>query len=216
MMRFARYSGLRDQRKGPVVTSATAGCDGSMFVPAARMVRAPQAMSAAPPSTKTIPTMRDGSAGNSCRGTNQCHTRPNTSAPTTRSGGNAMTPAVTVFRSAIEVSGRRGLGGALGGAGGADDGVDAALDIVIRGRPRGYTDAHRGPAVPDGAAAPARAVRLDRGDHPRGALGVAEADQHLIKHDVGENLEAGLLERGGEPPRVPAGSVDELGDAALA
>src|SRR6185312_6294156 len=216
MIRIARYSGLRDQRNGPVVTNASAGCEGSMFVPAARMVRAPQAIIAAPTSTNTIPTMRDGTGGNGCRGTNQCHTRPNTSAPTTRSGGNAMTPAVSVFRSAIEVSGRRGVGDTLGGAGGADDGVDAALDIVIRGRPRRHADAHRGPAVPDGAAAPARAVRLDRGDHPRGALGVAEADQHLVEHDVGENLEAGLLERGGEPPCVPAGSVDELGDAALA
>src|SRR6185437_16898226 len=101
-----------------------------MFVPAARMVRAPQAMIAAPTSTNTIPTMRDGTGGNGCRGTNQCHTRPNTSAPTTRSGGNAMTPAVSVFGSGMGCSVlRAGFVRALGGAGGAHDRVDAAFDV---------------------------------------------------------------------------------------
>ena len=61
---------------------------------------------------------------------------------------------------------------------------DAAIHVGIGGGPAGNADAHGGPALPDGNAAPASAVFLKLFDHAFGFLGVAEGDEDLVEDDV--------------------------------
>src|SRR5215831_19278209 len=76
----------------------------------------------------------------------------------------------------------------------AEHRFETAVDIGLRGRPRGDADAHGGAGLPDGAAAPARAVLLNACDYALCLLGCAERDEHLVELHIVQNLEA----RGGE------------------
>ena len=65
-----------------------------------------------------------------------------------------------------------------------------ALDVGGRRRPAGHADPHRRAAAPDGAAGPARAVGL----HARDRVRLAR-DQHLVEHDVVEDLGAAVAQQ---------------------
>jgi len=75
----------------------------------------------------------------------------------------------------------------ISGCGHLEDCRQAALDILRARCPRRHADAHRGLTLPDGAAAPTRALVLDSSDHLAGAFSTPERDQDLIEHDVIEH-----------------------------
>ena len=98
----------------------------------------------------------------------------------------------------------------------ADHSREGAVDIVVGGSPRGDGDAHGGAALPDGAAAPARTVGLERGDNRAREFVGAKADEDLVDHDVVQNVGSGSAEFVGEAAGVRAGAVDHFGDAEAA
>src|SRR3546814_11987788 len=76
---------------------------------------------------------------------------------------------------------RHNLSLALSGPIGVENGRCGALDIRIAGRPGADADPHRGAALPGGAAAPAGAVVLDRGDDTLRSRIVPEGHNHLAQ-----------------------------------
>jgi hypothetical protein len=92
----------------------------------------------------------------------------------------------------------------------------AALDILRGCRPRGYTDAHGGPALPDCATAPTSAFFLNSSDHLAGAVGIPERYQDLVEHDVIQHRVTRSNEAVGKPCRVAAGALDQIGQAFAA
>ena len=73
-------------------------------------------------------------------------------------------------------------------------------------------------ALPAGAAEPARALLLHAGDDGvRGRVVVAEAHEHLVEDDVGEDRDARLAAQPVRDPRgQPAVALDQVGDAVAA
>jgi hypothetical protein len=57
---------------------------------------------------------------------------------------------------------------------------------------------------------------LDGGDHPGGAVGVAEGHEDLVEDDVVENIQAGGGKFFGEAAGVRAIAGDEFGEAGAA
>src|SRR5207302_2569591 len=92
-------------------------------------------------------------------------------------------------------------------------GRHAALDVVLRRRPRGDADAHGGASLPHRPSRPARAVRLYARDDTTGHLAVAKGDQHLIDHHVVEDLVPGLPQAVGEARCMATGALDQVGQA---
>src|SRR3546814_9564949 len=84
---------------------------------------------------------------------------------------------------------RHNLSLALSGPIGVENGRCGALDIRIAGRPGADADPHRGAALPGGAAAPAGAVVLDRGDDTLRSRIVPEGHNHLVQHHLVEDLD---------------------------
>src|SRR5262245_31417763 len=72
-------------------------------------------------------------------------------------------------------------------AGKANHGSETAIHVHVGRAPRGDADAHGGPPLPDGGAAPAGPVVLDGGDHSARALWLAERDKDLVQHDLVED-----------------------------
>src|SRR5690606_20326711 len=91
--------------------------------------------------------------------------------------------------------------------------LETAFDVVVRRRPAAHADAHGGAPVPYGASAPAGALLLQRGDHAPRALGVAERDEHLLEHDVVQDLEPGGGASLRETARLAAVALDQPGAA---
>ena len=88
------------------------------------------------------------------------------------------------------------LEGTDSGLSDAQDRLEAALDVVVRRRPRAHADAHRGPALPDACrrtstCPSACTAAITR----RVVVRLAERDEHLVEHDVVEDLVA----RGASP-----------------
>src|SRR5262249_12798992 len=86
----------------------------------------------------------------------------------------------------------------------------APLDIIVGRCPRGHADPHRRVALPVSAATPASALRLHLLDYATRALRAAEADQHLIQHDLVQDPIPSACELLGEALCVAARSLDEL------
>ena len=70
--------------------------------------------------------------------------------------------------------------------------------------------------MPDGGAAPAGAVLLNRSDHSTRVLGLAERYENLIEHDVVEHPESGGDEGVGESFCEPAIPLDQIGESGAA
>src|SRR3546814_15907017 len=89
-----------------------------------------------------------------------------------------------------------------------------ALDIRIAVRPGADADPHRGAALPGGAAAPAGAVVLDRGDDTLRSRIVPEGHNHLVQHHLVEDLGPPGPQQSGDLPRLAAVAADEVRTAA--
>src|SRR5262245_52630041 len=76
----------------------------------------------------------------------------------------------------------------------AGDRVDGAVDIRLRRRPVGDRDAQEALAPPRRAAEPAGPVRLHVPLDVVCELRVPDADEHLVQHDVVDDLDA--IDRG--------------------
>ena len=98
----------------------------------------------------------------------------------------------------------------------AEHSREGAVDIVVAGSPRGDGDPHRGAALPDGAAAPARTVGLERGDNRAREFVGAKADEDLVDHNVVQNVGSGSAEFVGKATSVRAGAIDQIRDAGTA
>ena len=96
----------------------------------------------------------------------------------------------------------------------AQDRLDGAVDVGLRGGVVGHRDAHVPATAPRRAAHPAGAVALDAFDDGIRRRVVAEADEHLVEHDVVGDLGPRLAELVGEATGERAGALDELGQAA--
>src|SRR4051794_25267750 len=97
------------------------------------------------------------------------------------------------------------------------EGGKRPLDVLFARLPVRDGDADRTPAVPRRPADPCLAARLDRRDHRVGRLVVLEADEHLVQHDVVQELAAGKLgQPGGDVAGAGAEALDEVGNARSA
>ena len=84
--------------------------------------------------------------------------------------------------------------------GAAEDRLDGALDVLPRRAPVRDRDAHRGNAVPDGAAERARAVLLYAADGLAGHLVVVpEPHEDLIQDDVVQHFDSAPAAGSGPP-----------------
>src|SRR5215207_7763499 len=75
------------------------------------------------------------------------------------------------------------------GRGHGDDGLEAAIHVGLGRRPRRHADPHGGPALPQRAAAPTRALGLHPGDDAPRAIVGAERHEHLVGDHVVAHLE---------------------------
>src|SRR6266480_5781837 len=78
----ATYSGLRDRRNGPVVTSAVVGSIGLTLVPARSITERPQAASVTPSAARSPPNQYRPSEERMDQGTTQLSSKPAASAKT--------------------------------------------------------------------------------------------------------------------------------------
>jgi len=134
-------------------------------------------------------------------------------------------PGVTQCRSAVfgADAHAEGVAGALSyprtaRSAGADR-VGRAIGVGGRRLPAADRDPHDGPAVPAAAARPARPTALDAvDDRVRDLLvAVGEAHEHLVEHDVVEDLDGVVLvQPRGDPLREVAAAVDEVAEAGAA
>jgi hypothetical protein len=99
---------------------------------------------------------------------------------------------------------------------GAFDGCQAHFDVVGSRGPGRYADSHRRAIVPFRAPAPADTVALNLVDDRTCGLVCAERDEHLIDHDVIQDVKAPRAKSVGETPRVRARALDEIGEPAAA
>src|SRR6188768_1728266 len=93
---------------------------------------------------------------------------------------------------------------------------EAAFHVFVARRPGRHADAHPGLSLPHRDTRPTRAVLLNGVDHFAGALGIAEAHDDLIEHDVVENLESARLESLGETARLRAVALDHARESRRA
>src|SRR5688572_7394153 len=91
--------------------------------------------------------------------------------------------------------------------------LQALFDVGVRRGPADHADAHGSASLPDGLARPHRAFVLYGGDDAPRELGLAKGDEHLVEHDLVENLEPGRRETFREAPGLPAMCLDQFGEA---